>query len=470
MRAWEINFDGLPGPTHNYAGLSPGNLASTASAGCVSHPRAAALQGLAKMATLHALGVPQAVLPPQPRPALDWLRRLGFEGHDARVVEHAARESPDLLAVAYSASSMWAANAATVIPSTDATDARLHLVPANLSSERHRAIEAPFTSRLLQALFPDPERFAHHRPLPLPGDEGAANHMRFCRNYAEPGVEIFVYGCPRSDGSLPPAPASDGSNAEAAPVGRHTRHSVRHPTRHPARQSEEASRAVARLAHLPSERTLFLQQSPRAIDAGVFHNDVIATGDRGCLFLHEDAFMDQRREIDRLRRIFTRDCQEELDVIEVERARLPIERAVSTYLFNCQIVARPDGRRAWIGPSECREDDATAQLLEELASPGGPFDELHFVDLHESMRNGGGPACLRLRIVLTESERSATHAGVHFDESLHSRLTRIVERHYREILAPADLADPALIDESRTALDAVTQTLGLGSVYDFQRP
>ena len=45
----EINFDGIIGPSHNYAGLSYGNLAATRNAGHVSHPRAAALQGIAKM-------------------------------------------------------------------------------------------------------------------------------------------------------------------------------------------------------------------------------------------------------------------------------------------------------------------------------------------------------------------------------------------------------------------------------------
>ncbi len=52
----EINFDGIVGPSHNYAGLSLGNLASARNAGAVSRPRDAALQGLAK-----DLGVSQQV-------------------------------------------------------------------------------------------------------------------------------------------------------------------------------------------------------------------------------------------------------------------------------------------------------------------------------------------------------------------------------------------------------------------------
>lgn len=440
MTAREFNFDGLVGPTHNYAGLSPGNLASATSAGRRSHPRSAALQGLGKMALLHSLGVPQAILPPQPRPDLDWLRRLGFEGPDSRVVERASREAPRLLAAAYSASSMWAANAATVIPSCDAQDGRVHLVPANLSSERHRSLEAPYTSKLLRMLFPDEKRFGHHAPVPVAGDEGAANHMRLCRNYGETGIELFVYGSPES----PTGPRPD---------------------KYPARQTEVASHAVARHGRLDPRQTLFIQQNPLAIDSGVFHNDVIATGNRDLLLLHEEAFLDQARTLDRIREAFARQCGGELRVVEVTRAALPISGAVASYLFNCQIVAKPDGQTAWIGPLECQQDARTRALLEELAGEGGPLDELHFVDLHESMWNGGGPACLRLRVVLDEAERAATRAGVFFDEALRARLVDVIERTYRETLDPEDLADPALIDESRTALNEITRVLALEGVF-----
>jgi succinylarginine dihydrolase len=240
--------------------------------------------------------------------------------------------------------------------------------------------------------------------------------------------------------------------------------------RYPARQSEEASRGVARLGGLAAERTLFIQQSPEAIDAGVFHNDVIATGDRSLLFLHEDAWIDQRNRLEQLRHAFELHCQGELRIVEISRADLPLAGAVDTYLFNCQIVARPDGRVAWIGPHECREDPVTADLLSSLTGREGPFDELHFVDLRESMRNGGGPACLRLRIVLNDAERAACHPGIHYDPALHDRLRSVIEGRYREHLDPVDLADPHLIEESRGALEAVLEVLGLESAYDPRRP
>ena len=116
MTVVEANADGLIGPTHNYAGLSPGNLASTANQGAVSNPRAAALEGLAKMRVLHELGVPQFVLAPHERPDVPFLRALGYAGRDADVLRQAWLDAPLVAAAAASASPMWAANAATVTP------------------------------------------------------------------------------------------------------------------------------------------------------------------------------------------------------------------------------------------------------------------------------------------------------------------------------------------------------------------
>src|SRR5687768_11173563 len=181
MKAYEVNFDGLVGPTHNYAGLSYGNVASMSHKRSVSSPRQAALQGLAKMKFLADLGVKQAVLPPHPRPDIAALRRIGFTGSDADVLAKVQREDPVLLAAVSSSSSMWAANAATVSPSADTSDGRMHFTPANLVSLFHRSLEAPTTAAVLRAIFNDEKHFAHHPPLPATmhfSDEGAANHTR----------------------------------------------------------------------------------------------------------------------------------------------------------------------------------------------------------------------------------------------------------------------------------------------------
>lgn len=445
--ALEANFDGLVGPTHNYAGLSYGNIASEANASTIANPKAAAKQGLVKMKALADMGFAQGLLPPQERPSVSTLRALGFAGSDAEVIRQAAQRAPELLAAASSASSMWTANAATVSPSADTADAHVHFTPANLCSKLHRAIEHETTSRILEATFADERHFAHHAALPgVPalGDEGAANHTRFCASYGAAGVEFFVFGRSEFDRSRPI------------------------PRRYPARQTLEASQAIARRHGLEEGGVVFAEQTPEAIDAGVFHNDVIAVGNRNVLFCHERAFVNQPRVYEEL-------CMKlaarggELNVIEVPQAVLPIEDVVQTYLFNSQLLSREDGSMLIVVPQECCENPRVWRYLEELTTSGGPIREARIFNLRESMKNGGGPACLRLRVALTEAERSAVNPAVWVNDSLFGRLNTWVDKHYRDRLADADLADPALLDEGRAALDELTRILQLGSIYLFQR-
>ncbi len=437
----EVNFDGLPGPTHNYSGLARGNLASERNAQLAANPRDAALQGIAKMRALGSAGYAQAVLPPHERPHVPSLRALGFGGSDHQVIAKAARDAPLLLAACSSASAMWTANAATVSPSADTADGRVHLTPANLAAHFHRAIEAPVTTRILRAIFADARRFAVHDPLPSApqfGDEGAANHTRF--GGAGAGVELFVHGR-----------RAFGENGAQ-------------PARYVARQTEEAQQAIARLHGLDARRTLHAQQNPAAIDAGVFHNDVIAVGAGNVLFCHAEAYVDQPALLAALaERVpgFT--------PIVVQNRDVGLQDAVATYLFNSQLLARPDGRMLLVAPAECRDNPRTAAYLDRLLAEAGPIADVMALDLRQSMRNGGGPACLRLRVDLTAAERAAITARVFADAALCDALEAVVARHYRDRLLPADLADPALLDESRQALDAFSALLGLPGVYDFQR-
>ena len=246
MAVTEINFDGIVGPSHNYSGLSLGNLASTTNKGMVAYPRAAALQGVAKMRHNLGLGLAQGVFLPHRRPNRDWLEGLGTR----------PEEVPDSLRpAAFSASAMWAANAATVSPAPDTEDGRCHITIANLRTMAHRSHEWPATLAQLRLAFADHAHFAVHPPVPPAfGDEGAANHMRLGSAHGEPGVEVFVYGV--RGGAFP------------------------------ARQHVEASRAIARLNRLDPERTLFVAQSETAIAAGAFHNDVVAVSNENVMFAH----------------------------------------------------------------------------------------------------------------------------------------------------------------------------------------
>ncbi len=445
--AREYNFDGLVGPSHNYAGLSFGNVASARNFKSVSNPKQAALQGLAKMRALAARGFAQAVLPPQSRPNFGLLRDIGFTGSDAAVIARAASKAPMILACAYSAAPMWTANAATVSPSPDTADGRTHFTVANLNNKMHRSFEHVETERALRAIFADERHFVVHGalpPTPAFGDEGAANHTRLCATYGSPGVEMFVYGRVEFE---PDAPA---------------------PKHFPARQTLEASQAVARLHGVSGSRTLFIQQNPETIDQGVFHNDVIAVGNGNVLFYHQQAFADEAGTLAKLREAMGA-VNAELRTIRVDATEVPVADAVSSYLFNSQLLSKPDGGMLLVVPQECRENPAVATFLDRLVTSGGPIGELLSFDLRQSMRNGGGPACLRLRVVLNEAEAAAMHPGVIMTEHLYSRLVAWVEKHYRDRIAPDDLADPQLAAEIRAALDELTGILQLPGLYDFQR-
>lgn len=445
-KAYEINFDGLVGPTHNYAGLSQGNLASQRSKHDVSNPRAAALEGLAKMKVLADLGVRQAVLPPHERPDVGALRRMGFSGSDADVLWKARRADPVLLATCCSASAMWAANAATVSPSSDCADGRVHFTPANLVSQPHRSLEPPTTAAALRAIFSNAEHFAHHPPLPCAtafGDEGAANDVRLAPSHEQAGVELFVYGRSALDSNVPA------------------------PARFPARQTREASQAVARLHALAPERLALAQQNPAAIDRGVFHNDVVCVGNENVLLYHEEAFAEGDRVVAELATKLAA-AGAELVAIKVPASALSLEDAVKTYLFNSQIVTLPDGSMSLIAPAECVEHAGVRAVIDEWVL-GGRIRSVNYVSVRQSMSNGGGPACLRLRVVLTEQEMAAMHPGALFEDALYAALTEWVKRHYRERLSADDLAAPALLEEGRAALDELTGLLGLPGIYAFQR-
>jgi len=401
MTMVEINFDGLIGPSHNFAGLSPGNLAATQHAGQVARPRAAALQGIAKMRANLDLGLTQGIFYPLARPDHRWLETLSttYDGAD-----------PHLKARALSASAMWAANAATVSPAPDTRDGRCHLTVANLVTMPHRSHEPHGTLAQLQTAFAHPA-FAVHPPIPAPfGDEGAANHMRLCANHHSPGIEIFVYG-------LPGGPF-------------------------PARQHRDASEAIARAHGLDPARTLFVQQSAAAIAAGAFHNDVVAVANERVLFAHELAFADKDRVYADLRRLMP-----EVEIVEVPAARVSVADAIASYLFNAQLVSLDDGM-GLVLPEEARANVAVWSWLQDHVAGNGPIRHLHVVDVRESMSNGGGPACLRLRVV---ADPVTVDPRFLVDHARLDRIASIVESCWPQTIDPASIGDPALIARIETA-------------------
>ncbi len=443
IKAGEWQFDGLIGPTHNYAGLAFGNIASANNAGQISNPRAAALQGLAKMRFVRDLGMPQAVLPPRKRPIIPVLQQLGFGlGSSpeavAQTIDLAYNRAPHLLAACFSSSFMWAANAATVSPSSDTADGKLHLTPANLSSHFHRAIEAEETTRLLRIIFHNESLFNVHNALPsatLLADEGAANHMRVCSSHDREGVEIFVYG-------------AGGVQSN-------------HLLRYPARQQWEASQAIARLQMLDPAHTILLQQHPQAIDAGVFHNDVIAMNTTRLMIAHEMAFLNKDKFILDMERIAPSSFQ----FMEVSSKELSLADAVGSYLFNSQLLDLPSGEMVIVAPIECQEVAAAHNVLLRVVEQDGVVDKVHYLDVRESMRNGGGPACLRLRVVLDAVQAEAIHPGVVLSDHKFDLLHAWITRHYRDHLIPEAFRDPQFIRELDTAYAELETIMEMPGLY-----
>ncbi|CAN5394733.1 N-succinylarginine dihydrolase [soil metagenome] len=422
----EINFDGLIGPTHNYAGLSFGNLAATSNAGAIARPRAAALQGLGKMRRLIGLGLTQGFLPPHDRPAIAFLRTIGFVGDDDAVCAAAFCADPVLFANAFSASAMWTANAATVSPAADTVDRRCHLSVANLTTNLHRSIEQDETLRLLTLAFGGERHFAVHPALPARlGDEGAANHMRLTPSHGERGVEVFVYGVVQAGGF-------------------------------PARQSRSASEAIARRHGLDPAMTLFVQQSDAAIQAGAFHNDVVAVANETILFTHEQAFEDRDTFYAALGSRVPG-----LAIVEAPADRISLADAVSSYLFNSQLVTLPEGGMALITPGEVRDNPRVWSWLSDLVGGNGPIAQVEVIDVRESMRNGGGPACLRLRVAVDDAAFAAIDPRFLLDEARCDLIERIVEMQWPDQIALSDLGSPDLWAQCRIARSALLEGLGL---------
>jgi succinylarginine dihydrolase len=411
----EINFDGLVGPSHNYAGLSLGNLASAKHGGTVSYPRAAALQGVAKMRHNMALGLTQGLLCPLPRPNHAFMGALG-------IAEPSDETERRLRAAAWSASSMWTANAATVSPAPDTADGRCHLTAANLVTMPHRSQEWPDTVRQLRVAFADSAHFAVHDAVPACfGDEGAANHMRMAANHAAPGLELFVYG--KTGGAFP------------------------------ARQHEQASRAVARLHGLNPARCLFIEQSPEAIAAGAFHNDVVAVANERVLFTHEQAFADPEGTYAAIRAALP-----EAEIVVVPASAVSLGDAIASYLFNAQLLTLPGGEMGLVIPLEAWEHKAVRGWLDGMLASNGPIRRVLPVDVRQSMANGGGPACLRLRVV---ADPATVDPRFLLTEARADLLETLIAKAWPEQIDPADLGRDSLASSVIAARAALLAALGL---------
>ena len=435
----EINFDGLIGPTHNYAGLSQGNLASQKHLNQTSNPKAAALQGLNKMRLIMDQGIPQGFFLPHERPHLMTLRAIGFGGTDEEVINQVAKKNPALLKNVYSASSMWSANAATFSPSIDSNDQKIHITPANLNSMFHRSIEHEFTKTQLELIFGGVAKV--HEPIKNIsgyGDEGAANHLRVSAQHLMPGFQIFVYG-------------SSAFEVHQGII---------------ARQAEEISQAVSTQHQLDPDRVLFLKQNEQAIHSGSFHNDIVSLANEEVFIFHQEAFAD-RVELERVLHQL-KDHVKGFHPIEILSKDISLDDLVSSYLLNSQLITVKNNEMMMLLPEEVQNHGNCMKWLEEIKS-SSPIKRLEFVDIHQSMMNGGGPACLRFKAVVNSDELDKINKKFLLSPEKLINLRALVSKHYRDRINPDDLLDIKLMEESYLFLDELTQLLGIGSIYSFQK-
>lgn len=446
----EMNLDTLSGMTYGFSALSFGNLASMSHEAQVSNPYKTALEGLQKIHFLDSLGIKQAILPPHERPHIETLKNIGFTGNLESILSKTYKIAPWALKEVSSSAFIWTANAATITPSIDSQGSKVQITPANLSSQLHRSIETAQTAKVLKKVFQNPIFFEHHPPLisvPTFQDEGAANHCRFTESEGKPGIHLFVFG------------KSKQESQERAYL-----------LKYPARQTKEASEAIARKHHLTPERVVFAEQSIEAINAGCFHNDVIGVSHLNFFMLHEKAFTYQTRVLDTLFEKFRSVSDIDLNILEVKEDDVPLKDAVSSYLFNSQIVSVPGKGMHLLAPSECLKHPSVAKFLESLLeSNENPIQEIHYLEVKESMNNGGGPACLRLRVSLNEEELKEVLPAVIYTPNLHKKLIHYIEEYYPKSLTLKDLSSPSFYNRNCEALDEISKILGVGNIYSFQK-
>ena len=431
----EAQIDRVVGPTHHFGGLGVGNVASQMHAGQASNPQAAAFQGLDKMRLVAGLGVPQLILPPQPRPDFHLLTALGYRGTPAEILRMVLEDDPSVLSAATSCSAMWTANAATVTPSCDSDQGTLMMTVANLSASLHRSIEATVTCKELGRLF----NTGFEVRDALPGgasmrDEGAANHMRLSSPDGQVGVNVFVHG----DG--PPEP--------------HV---------HWPRQTLATGKAIARCHGLKEHDVFHLKQNPEAIDAGAFHNDVVAMSHQDLLIHHESAFApESRSEMSRLQSRFQEVVERPLRVLRIASDELTLEDAINTYFFNSQVISTStSGKTTWsiLCPVQVQRHTGANQLIQRLCAED-VFDAVHFVDLGQSMDGGGGPACLRLRVPIAQHELARLAESAFWNETLDSDLRDIISDRYPRRLQLADLADAEICQQALETQRLLSERMG----------
>ena len=189
------------------------------------------------------------------------------------------------------------------------------------------------------------------------------------------------------------------------------------------------------------------------IAAGAFHNDVVAVANERVLFTHEQAFEHPDQTYADIKRMMP-----EAEIIIVPANRVSLADAIQSYLFNAQLVTLSDGGMALILPSEAQDNARVWGWLTEMVEGNGPIRKLVPVDVRQSMANGGGPACLRLRVV---ADPATVDQRFIADAHKLDIIAEVVTVHWPETIVPDQLGDPDLLDKVRLARLALLEATDL---------
>jgi len=146
------------------------------------------------------------------------------------------------------------------------------------------------------------------------------------------------------------------------------------------------------------------------------------------------------------------------DYVEVPASDVPLADAIRSYLFNAQLVTPPDGQPTLIVPSEARETPTVWRWLEQHVAGNGPIRRVEVVDVRQSMANGGGPACLRLRVV---ADPATVDPRFLVDERKLDLIGGVIARTWPEQIHHEELQQPALIADIERARAALLDALEL---------
>lgn len=375
----QVFIDCMPGPTSHFGGHSIGNIASMTSKNMPSNPKKAAIEWLDKVSLVQSLGAKQIVLPPHRRP----------------LIHHANHPRLENLSSGF----IWMANAGHFIPATDTTLHAHQFIPANMKSGHHRKNEHRFHAYWIKQIL---KNINHHIHSPLRAcDEGAANAIRLWKN--NQSIFILVHGHPK--------------------------------TAFPSRQSKDSFNELQSLVKL--KNLIILQQKSKAIDHGVFHNDVISFGFKNVLFCHEHSFEDQKNQLYQLNQLFLNTTKSKLHIIQINEQDLPLTECIDTYLFNSQVILI-NNKITLLSPKAAKRNEKSFKIIQEWIA-NDYIHDVKFIDINSSLMNGGGPACLRLCIYLLDSEIHAIPRQFWLTSKKINELKQIIETKYPSSLDLSDI-------------------------------